>query len=293
MARSKARFETSFPVGSHHVTTILTDEEVALINSKRAPSELLRPATTCGARKNTTTGEPCRDNAGARTSHVGFGYCATHGGNTPAGVRHAARIMGKNLIEERKNYMDRFGGDRNDPSIASITAEQALLEEVRRSVAMVRWLEQKIGEWDPILIDADQDFDATAAMSNSNRVRTAGNISVPQLVKNLPPLVDETSRGVASSTDQAEWLRVYREERTHAARVSKMCIDSGIAHRMVSIAEDQGRVLASSIKAVLAALSLDDRQQELVPRVVPAILRAVANNQPVPDISSLAPDAGA
>lgn len=264
----------------------MSDEELARVNAERKPDKQLKRTNVCGARKNTTTGGPCQAPAGSRTDHVGYGHCAEHGGNTPSGKKYAAKVKAEEIISEQKYRWDRFGGDRNDPSIRGITAEQALLEEVRRSVAMVRWLEEKIGEWDPHLIEADADFDVEDAMSTSNHRRNR-NFTPVDVVRNLPRLVDETSRGVASTTDQAEWLRVYREERIHAARVSKMCIDSGIAHRMVSIAEDQGRVLASSIKAVLGALGLSPDQQQLVPMVVPQVLRAVASGQPVPDISSL------
>lgn len=270
-----------------NVSPRLTDEQIEMINRDRPKSKQLKRVDMCGGKK--PNGETCEAPAGAKTPHLGYGYCASHGGNSPSGKRHAAKLMGKDVMDAQRFIYDRFGGDRNDPSIANITAEQALLEEVRRSVAMVRWLEEKIGEWDPHLIEEDQDFDTTKAMSTKKATRNQ-NRSVPSVVAaaNLPSLVDETTRGVATTTDQAEWLRVYREERTHAARVSKMAIDAGIAHRMVSIAEDQGRVLASSIKAVLGALGLTPDQQALVPQVVPTVLRAVANNQPVPDISSLA-----
>jgi hypothetical protein len=45
---------------------------------------------------------------------------------------------------------------------------------------------------------------------------------------------------------------------------------------MVKIAEDQGRILATAIRAVLTALNLTPAQSDRVPIVVPEILRQVS-----------------
>jgi hypothetical protein len=75
-------------------------------------------------------------------------------------------------------------------------------------------------------------------------------------------------------------LMLYREERNHAARVSKMAIDAGLQERMVKIAEDQGVILATAIKQVLDALNLSPSQASMVPEVVPGILRSLSSSQP-------------
>lgn len=146
----------------------------------------------------------------------------------------------------------RFGGNLE---ITDVTAEEALLEEVRRSVAMVRWLEERIGAFD---LDPD-------------------NVNIGS----LPSLVTETSRGAAGSTDVQAWLLLYREERGHMIRASKTAIDAGIAERMVRIAEEQGNILASAIRAVLSALNLSPDQAALVPTIVPKILRSLAEDKPM------------
>lgn len=258
-------------VGHYSVSETLTADEIAAINAKRAPKDKIKPLIKCTGRKPTTN-EPCLAPAGRGTEHRGFGNCDAHGGNTPAGKKHAAHLMGLEIVEKQRNNILRFGGDRNDPSVVNITAEQALLEEVRRSVSMVRWLEEMIGQW-----DYQQDAPGFEEV-------VAAHIDGDTGLKGLPRLVTQTSRGVASTTDKAEWLKIYREEREQSAKVAKMCIDAGIAHRMVSIAEDQGRVLATALRAVLNLLSLTDAQAQAVPMLVPPILRAVASNTPLPPL---------
>jgi hypothetical protein len=129
---------------------------------------------------------------------------------------------------------------------------------------MVRFLEDAIAKWQ---MDADPNIPSSS---------TGG----------LPRLVDETSRGAASFTDEREWLMLYREERKHAAQVSSLAINAGLAERMVRIAEKQGEVMATAIQAILEALDLTPSQQDRVPQIVPTIIRQVSAGQPV-DITSL------
>ncbi len=249
----------------------------------------------CGAR--TQTGNKCRSRKGAGTNHPGYGYCARHGGNTEAGVKSAARSMGRELVTRYKNDFLKFGGDRRDPSIATLTPEQALLEEVRRSAAMVRFLEERIGQW--TLGRVDEAVLTEFAENPRKRSDESLQRHITELLEALPedhpdspvylpPLTSvHPKTGITSFTDAREWLLLYREERGHLARVAKMCIDAGVAQRLVSIAEDQGRILSTAIRVVLTALNLTPDQQALVPVVVPQVLRAVATDSPIPDITSL------
>lgn len=226
------------------------DPNVADINARRPPSARLR-TNRCGAaltKDGIRTGEHCSQAAGFQTDHAGFGQCRLHGGITPAGKKSAARQAGRELIQQVK-----FGGDLK---ITNVTAEQALIEEVRRSTAMVRWLEERIGAW-------QYDIDPQAELGG------------------LPRMMGETWKGNSQLTDQHAWLICYREERAHAAKVAKMAIDAGIAERMVRIAEDQGIMLGTAIKAVLDALNLTPRQAKEVPKIVPGILRSISAGEPL------------
>lgn len=208
--------------------------------------------------------------------------------------------MGRDLIQRYKADHQRFGGNRHDPSIASLTPEQALLEEVRRSAAMVRFLEERIANWNlsPVQEATIEEFARTPPTrkdpSLTQRVREVlQNLDSdnPDSSNHLPNLTQiHHNTGIQSFTEAQAWLTLYREERGHLTRTAKMCIDAGVAARLVSIAEDQGRIMASAIRLVLSALNLSEQQQALIPRVVPPILRAVATDSPIPDISSLLGD---
>lgn len=248
----------------------------------------------------------CQVQKGSRTDHPGYGTCAKHGGNTEAGVKSAMREMGADLARKFKAEQ-RFGGDRRDPSLATLTPEQALLEEVRRSAAFVRFLEERIARWNLTPLQAhtlEKFVEANNATRQTAKRRRADAPSLAQHLEQLlndlpledpdspgylPPLTDRhPNTGIVSFTDAREWLYLYREERGHLARVAKMCIDAGVASRLVTLAEDQGRILATAIRAVLSALSLTPEQARLIPQIVPPILRAVANDQPLPDPGMLA-----
>lgn len=247
----------------------------------------------------TGSGGSCLSRKGSRTDHPGYGNCVLHGGNTEAGVKSAMREMGRDLATRYKAEHSRFGGNRHDPSIATLTPEQALLEEVRRSAAFVRFLEERIAHWN--LTSVQEDFVEKFALARPQQARPMKR-HIEEMFENLdnldpdspnylPPLVETHAKtGLTSTTDAKEWLVLYREERGHLARVAKMCIDAGVAQRLVSIAEDQGRILASAIRAVLTALNLTPEQASLVPRIVPPVLRAVATDSPIPDITSLIAD---
>jgi hypothetical protein len=60
------------------------------------------------------------------------------------------------------------------------------------------------------------------------------------------------------------------------ARVCKMALDAGVAERQVRVAEAQGELLASVIKAILTGLGLDKDQQDKAPAIVRRHLLALA-----------------
>jgi hypothetical protein len=211
------------------------------------------------------------------------------------------RLMGRDLIAKYKQDYVKFGGDRSDPAVASMTPESALLEEVRRSAAMVRFLEERIALWNlspdmnqkieemvTLAYEATRSARARDDAASMQRHIVAALEAHPIEEPELPALVEShAATGIVGFTDAREWLNLYREERGHLARVSKMCIDAGVATRLVTIAEDQGRILSSAIRVILQALNLTPEQQSQVPIIVPQVLRAVANDSPVPSVPQL------
>lgn len=148
---------------------------------------------------------------------------------------------GEHFITRFKAEQILFGGD---PDSIHLTPPQAIMEEMRRSVAMVRFLQSQIATWNP----AVGDFGA------------------------LPALTDETTKGQSAPTDAAEWLRLYREERQHMVRVAKMAVDAGVSLAMVQIEQQKGLLIAQAVREILDSLNLTPSQASLVPRVVPEVL---------------------
>ncbi len=103
------------------------------VNGSPIP-ELREPTAypSCGA-KAKGTGQPCRRPAGSGTDHVGDGHCKHHGGSSPGGKKHAAKVAANRAVAT-------YGLPRNvDPATA-------LLEEVHRTAGHVEWLGQVVGE---------------------------------------------------------------------------------------------------------------------------------------------------
>jgi hypothetical protein len=108
---------------------------------------------------------------------------------------------------------------------------------------------------------------APAAALLEEIARTAGHVDwLGVQVAAHPDPTAETSR---------PWVELYRLERRHLREVCRDAINAGVAERQVTLAEQQGHLMASVITAVLAELQLTPDQRALVATVVPRHLRAV------------------
>ena len=109
-----------------------------------------------------------------------------------------------------------------------------MLQEVQRTAGHIQWLSDKI-----------------AAIGDVNEIEA---------------LQQWTVMGIKPSF----WLEQYQEERKHFARICKMAIDSGIAERQVALAEEQGKLLAMAIRAILwdDALGLTPQQRSVAPAII-------------------------
>jgi hypothetical protein len=125
----------------------------------------------------------------------------------------------------------------------------ALLEEVSRTAGHVAWLGQRISQF-----------------------------NVPLQIEELDPETKASKLVTASMPPEVEgWLRVYLSERQQLVRTAKAALDAGVNERMVQIAEHQGAKLADAVETILAALNLSKAQKQLVPAVVPGILRQLSS----------------
>jgi hypothetical protein len=114
-------------------------------NAKQTPRSRLSPSqrppaitAKCPATSK-RTGKPCGSAAGQGTNHVGAGLCKWHGGNSPGGIKHAARLK----LEAELAALPTMG----EP--VAVDPISALLGEVRRCAGSVAYLGLMIRGLDP------------------------------------------------------------------------------------------------------------------------------------------------
>lgn len=144
---------------------------------------------------------------------------------------------------ERIRAEARFYGEPIDDDL---NPAEVLLEELSRTTAAVRWIGAKIAEWDPELIRLTEDI----AGAGGGMVRVNKN--------------------------EALWLDVYQRERKHLAMVAKLCSELGIQERQIRIAEAQADLMFNIIEQALDALCLTAEQQNMVPKILPTIIKSAA-----------------
>lgn len=191
-------------------------------------------------------GKTCHRPAGAGTDHPGFGNCSWHAGNMTPSKKSAARER----VAHEVNEFKRFYGSR----VEGISFEQALLEEMQRSVGAVRWIEAKIAEW-----------------GEDSPKWESGDIG-------LPPMTVEhigfRSIAVADSEYQA-WLRHYLLERRHLADICKAGIQAGIAKAIVELHTRQAELMYSILVKALDELAGIKATDGRIALVLPRIIREV------------------
>lgn len=82
--------------------------------------------------------------------------------------------------------------------------------------------------------------------------------------------------------DASPLVRIYQSERQHLVRVTKACLDAGVAERQVQLAEGQGRqlaeVISGTIAGVFAELLAAGLEADLLARIrrerIPGVIRA-------------------
>lgn len=179
----------------------------------------------CGLPKRNR--DPCRNNAGKGTQHVGRGPCWLHGGRLPTVTKKYQRV-------KAEEELVRYGLPRQ------VDPQQALLEEIARTAGHVAWLELKVQE-------QKKDEDLTWGLTKE--------------------VIGGKDAGITLESKPSVWLQLYHKERHHLVDVCRVAIAAGIAEREVKIAERQGQLIAQTIRGVLKDLGVrEDRQTATVVR---------------------------
>jgi hypothetical protein len=119
-------------------------------------------ATKCGGTNR--SGEPCGNVAGFGTEHAGWGNCKHHGGSTPTGEAHAARL-------QAASEAGRLGAE------VPLDPGDALTLAVRLVGGEVEWLRRKLREAEEAGEDADARALAAAFSPAVERLARIGKLA--------------------------------------------------------------------------------------------------------------------
>lgn len=88
----------------------------------------------------------------------------------------------------------------------------------------------------------------------------------------------DKEQGIFASGEAIRGLvQLEAQERDRVVRFARAAHDMGIADREIRLAEQQGALIAAAVKKILAGLGLSPKQQEIVPQLVPMVLREIAS----------------
>lgn len=198
-------------------------------------------------------GKTCQRPAGAGTDHPGYGNCSMHAGLMPAAKKTAARERAAFEVDKMRTDM-RFYGVH-----VEVSFEEALLEELQRSVGIVRWIEAKLADWGE---DGKiEQWDATDT--------------------GLPPLMREVHgfrNTIVADTEYAAWLRMYQLERRHLHALAADGIKAGIAKEILVLHQKQADAMHAIIAETLRRLGVADGDERL-PMILPTVIREITGQK--------------
>lgn len=198
---------------------------------------------------------------------IGTDACRTHCGVNP------------DLAQAKGQAMHAWSAVSGEVELAPADAVLGMLRmSWVRAHFYASLLEEQVLEAQEDLDGADTDADADADGSGDRTARTRGAGAVGPgagLIGHVFSAVRDV--GIFATGEKVRGLvELEAAERDRVVKYAKVAHDMGIADREIRLAEQQGALLASAVKKILAGLNLSVEQQELVPQLVPTVLRAVA-----------------
>lgn len=270
--------------GQHRRRGQLSAAELAAAAAKASPSKAPRNTPVCGARLSSAgqlTGETCTHERGWGTNHRGYGSCKLHGGNTPAGRKSAAEQQAREIVAEQRARAGLFGAR------LVVDPQQVLLEEMHRSAAVVRNIEESMRQWssadysDTSLSNTDDMGHEDKSDIRSGAVNNGVN-QWGQTVTGLPQLVavHMTEQRIGyTDTEWAAWIKVLREERKHLVQVAQACINAGVVVDMKRMLEANARFMRKVLEAAMGILGVQLDPDAVAPAMQQAILHVVRDTE--------------
>jgi nucleotide-binding universal stress UspA family protein len=230
------------------------------VPSASAPSQLARRANPnralCGAK--TKSAGACKHAAGFGTDHVGRGHCKHHGGCTPSGIVHAARLEADALALEYQcephEALLRAVGQAAKWELVCRLKVAALDDE-----QLVVVTEKEAIEYTPVLRREGEGDDTTVVDTGVTIV--------------------ERKVTTASTAHLHVWVKSHQQAIRDLASIAKTAIDAGVDERRVRVAEALGDQIADVLGAIFNELDLTAEQRRLAQPVVRRHLVALEGGQ--------------
>lgn len=184
------------------------------------------PEAVCGVKKRGKE-EWCTLRAGQGTSHLGFGPCSFHRGNSTV-------MKAKYDPQAEAWKVNRAAATYGIPR--EVDPFTALEEELYRTAGIVQWLQEAIG--------AIEERDVTHLIVTNAERDGESKLEV----------IDERAN---------ELIKLYQVERKHFRDIAKTCIDVGIDVRKMEIAELQAQLFNTALRAILTDLGVIDHPEVL------------------------------
>lgn len=202
-------------------------------------------------------GTRCMQPAGWGTQHKGTGNCRLHGGATP---NYNKKVMKDFLLEKAEIVSMIYG-----TAVEDIQPEEAIMQELARTAGHVQWLYENLQTQDQKLLEEHQ--------GEGEALR------------------QYTKLGQQPSV----WIDLYFRERQHLMSVAKTASSMGIAERQIRIAEEQGQLLAETIRAFMndPDLALTPEQMVRAPGLIRRHLAALpVGSKPTPTAPTIIDENG-
>jgi hypothetical protein len=185
----------------------------------------------CNAKKRVgapTGGERCRAAAGWRTTHVGIGPCAFHGGATPQAANKYERVAAGQLLH---GYGLLREGDC-DP-------RDLLMEELARTAGAIDYL--------------------TLCLADLTEDELLGKVPLPTELETGADK-DGDFWKLREAVGVPVMLELYRWERAHLAKLSAEAVKLGLLERAVRVEEAQAALMATAMQRALQKVGLSADQ---------------------------------
>lgn len=218
------------------------------------------PCDQCGEPHTRCSAHTRKGKPCGQPAMSGQTVCKMHGGMAPQSLAAAER---RALERDAIKSLESFGV----PVV--VDPHTALLQELHRTAGAVQWL-------GAIVADLEQ----SDISWGKTRDKTGGE-----------------DAGTTHEAGRNVWVVLWQDERKHLTSVASACARAGIEERRVTLAEEQGRMLAGVIQRILTGLFdalvaelgehvaarvvFESAWPQLVGQIVPAELRAVATSQAV------------